>query len=72
MSGDKTESSQGARHSVSLLELASRIPGVLMDAPVILRGAMTGLLARPGQLDAIDELYITRTWQFLDGSVTGK
>lgn len=60
MSGDKTESSQGARHSVSLLELASRIPGVLMDAPVILRGAMTGLLARPTTKTSIGKVFQDR------------
>lgn len=60
MSGGKTESSQGARHSVSLLELASRMPGVLMDAPVILRGAMTGLLARPTTRTSIGKVFQDR------------
>jgi len=35
----------GARHSVGLLDLATRLPSVVLDAPVILRGALTGLLA---------------------------
>ena len=33
------------RQSVGLLDLATRLPSVVLDAPVILRGALTGLLA---------------------------
>ena len=34
----------GARKAVSLTDLASRVPGVLADMPVIVRGVLTGLL----------------------------
>jgi len=36
-----------ASRSVSLLSLATQLPAVLMDAPVIVRAALTGLLAQP-------------------------
>lgn len=37
----------GAHTTVRLIDLATRMPRVLADTPVIVRGAMTGLLARP-------------------------
>ncbi|MGB2810715.1 MAG: hypothetical protein WBC17_03050, partial [Mycobacterium sp.] len=38
----------GETRSVGLLDLATGLPALALDAPVILRAALTGLLARPG------------------------
>ena len=42
-----SEHDSGARRSVGLIAIATRVPGLLTDAPVMIRGVLTGLLARP-------------------------
>ena len=37
----------GTRSSVGLLDIASQVPGLLMDLPTILTGVITGFGARP-------------------------
>lgn len=59
MSGD-------ARHSVGLLDLATRLPAVVMDAPVIVRGALTGLLATPGSKTSIGTVFQDRAARYGD------
>ncbi len=50
----------GARTAVSLTDIATRVPGLLADAPVILRGALTGLLARPNSRKSIGTVFADR------------
>ncbi|WP_422745552.1 long-chain-acyl-CoA synthetase FadD6 [Mycobacterium sp. WMMD1722] len=56
MSDDKS----GTRSSVGLLDLASQVPGIIMDAPVILRGVFTGFLARPSAKTSIGKVFQER------------
>jgi fatty-acyl-CoA synthase len=50
----------GEPRSVGLLDLATRLPGLVLDAPVILRAALTGLLARPGSKTSIATVFQDR------------
>jgi fatty-acyl-CoA synthase len=50
----------GARTAVSLTDIASRVPGLLADVPVIARGALTGLLARPSSKKSIGTVFQER------------
>ncbi|MEY8015117.1 long-chain-acyl-CoA synthetase FadD6 [Mycobacterium servetii] len=50
----------GMRKAVGLTDIAFRLPGVLADLPVILRGALTGLLARPGSRKSIGTVFQDR------------
>ncbi len=58
--------SQGARHSVGLLDLAARLPSVVMDAPVIVRGALTGFLALPTTKTSIGKVFQDRAARYRD------
>ena len=63
MAGDdsgESGSKDSAKHSVGLLDLATRLPSVVMDAPVILRGALTGLLALPTTKTSIGKVFQER------------
>ncbi len=48
------------KHSVGLFDLATRLPAVVRDAPVILRGALTGLLAMPTSRASIGKVFQDR------------
>ena len=52
--------------AVSLTDIASRVPGVLADMPVIMRGALTGLLARPGSKKSIGTVFQERAARYGD------
>ena len=56
----------GARAGVGLADIASRAPGVLADLPVIARGAMTGLLARPSSRKSIGTVFQDRAARYGD------
>jgi fatty-acyl-CoA synthase len=56
----------GARTSVGLLDIVSQVPGLLMDAPTILRGVATGLLARPTSKTSIGKVFQDRAARFGD------
>jgi fatty-acyl-CoA synthase len=58
--------SEGGRTSVRLTDLATRIPGVLADLPVIVRGALTGLLAQPNSKASIGTVFQERAVRFGD------
>ncbi|MCI4674907.1 long-chain-acyl-CoA synthetase FadD6 [Candidatus Mycolicibacterium alkanivorans] len=58
--------SQGSRLSVGLLDLATRLPSVVMDAPVILRGALTGFLALPTSRTSIGKVFQDRAARYGD------
>ena len=40
-----TDQNSGTRSSVGLLDIVSQVPGLILDAPVIARGVLTGFLA---------------------------
>lgn len=61
-----TEQKSGTRSSVGLLDLASQVPGLLMDAPVIVRGVLTGVMARPGAKTSIGKVFQERAAQYAD------
>ncbi len=54
----------GAR--VSLTEIASRVPGVLADMPVIMRGAVTGLLPQRNSKKSIGTVFQERAARYGD------
>lgn len=56
----------GARKPVGLTDLASGLPGVLADLPVIVRGAVTGLLAQPNSRKSIGSVFQDRAARFGD------
>jgi fatty-acyl-CoA synthase len=49
-----------AKRSVGLLDLATRLPAVVLDAPVILRGALTGLAVLPSSKASIGKVFQQR------------
>jgi len=55
-----SEHNPGAQTSVGLLDIASRLPGLLADTPVIVRGVVTGLLARPTSKTSIGKVFQDR------------
>lgn len=61
-----TEQKSGTRSSVGLLDLASQVPGLLMDAPVIVRGVLTGVMARPSAKTSIGKVFQERAAQYAD------
>ncbi|KAA0107773.1 long-chain-acyl-CoA synthetase FadD6 [Mycolicibacterium sp. P1-5] len=65
-SGESGSKDSGAKHSVGLLDLATRLPAVVMDAPVILRGALTGLLALPTTKTSIGKVFQERAARYAD------
>ncbi|BBY93197.1 long-chain-acyl-CoA synthetase [Mycobacterium gallinarum] len=56
----------GVRSSVGLLDIAARVPHLLMDAPVMLRGAMTGFMARPTAKTSIGKVFQDRAARYGD------
>jgi fatty-acyl-CoA synthase len=56
----------GAPRPVSLTDIASAVPGVLADMPVIARGAFTGLLTRPGSHKSIGTVFQERAARYGD------
>ena len=59
-------SGEPAKHSVGLLTLAARLPAVVRDTPVILRGAVTGLLALPTSKASIGKVFQDRAAAYPD------
>jgi len=56
----------GARKAVSLTQIASRVPAVLADIPVIVRGAATGLLPQPNSMRSIATVFQNRAARYGD------
>jgi fatty-acyl-CoA synthase len=61
-----TDEKSGTRSSVGLLDIASRVPGLLMDTPTILRGVITGFGARPSAKTSIGKVFQDRAAQYAD------
>jgi fatty-acyl-CoA synthase len=60
-----SEHDSGTR-SVGLLDIATRLPGVLADTPVIVRGLLTGLLAQPNSKASIGKVFQDRAARYGD------
>jgi fatty-acyl-CoA synthase len=56
----------GTRTAVRLADIATRAPGMLADMPVIVRGALTGLLARPSSHKSIGTVFQERAARYGD------
>ena len=56
----------GARKAVSLSEIATRMPAVLADLPVIARGVRTGLLPQPNSKRSIGVVFQERAARYGD------
>jgi fatty-acyl-CoA synthase len=61
-----SEDDSGARNAIGLLDIAIRVPGLLLDAPVIVRGALTGLMARPSAKTSIGKVFQKRAARYAD------
>ena len=61
-----TDQKSDVRSSVGLLDIATRVPGLLMDVPVMLRGAMTGFMARPTAKTSIGKVFQDRAARYAD------
>jgi fatty-acyl-CoA synthase len=61
-----SERDSETRASVGLVDIATRLPGLLADAPVILRGALTGLLPRPTSKTSIGKVFQERAARYGD------
>jgi fatty-acyl-CoA synthase len=61
-----SDEKSGTRSSVGLLDIASHVPGLLMDAPTILRGVITGFGARPSAKTSIGRVFQERAARHAD------
>ena len=61
-----SENNSGSDTSVGLIDIATRVPGVLADVPVILRGMLTGLLAQPTTKASIGKVFQQRAARYGD------
>jgi fatty-acyl-CoA synthase len=61
-----TDQNSGVRNNVGLLDIVTRVPRLLMDAPVMLRGAMTGFMARPTAKSSIGKVFQERAARYGD------
>ncbi|MGI9162744.1 MAG: long-chain-acyl-CoA synthetase FadD6 [Mycobacterium sp.] len=63
---DRNTGAGKPRRPVSLLDLAAQVPALLLDTPVILRGALTGLLSLPVSKISIGKIFQDRAGQYPD------
>ncbi|MDA4105854.1 long-chain-acyl-CoA synthetase FadD6 [Mycolicibacterium holsaticum] len=61
-----TDDTSGTRTSVGLLDIAGRLPSMLLDAPTILRGVITGFGARPSAKTSIGKVFQDRAAKYGD------
>ncbi|MGH3677863.1 MAG: long-chain-acyl-CoA synthetase FadD6 [Mycobacterium sp.] len=61
-----TDQKSGTRSSIGLLDIVTHVPGLLMDTPTILRGAITGFLARPSAKTSIGKVFQDRAARYGD------
>jgi fatty-acyl-CoA synthase len=50
--------------TVGLADIATRLPALLMDAPAIVRGFMTGFMARPTAKTSIGKVFQERAARY--------
>jgi len=61
-----SENNAGSDTSVGLIDIATRVPGLLADIPVIVRGVVTGLLAQPNSKASIGKVFQDRAARYGD------
>jgi fatty-acyl-CoA synthase len=61
-----SEKESGAHTSVGLIDIATRVPGLLADTPVIVRGLLTGMLAQPNSKTSIGKVFQDRAARYGD------
>jgi fatty-acyl-CoA synthase len=61
-----SDDKSGTRSNVGLLDIATKLPGLLMDAPVIVRGVITGFGARPTAKTSIGKVFQERAARYGD------
>jgi len=61
-----SDQKSGTRSSVGLLDIASHVPGLLMDLPTILSGVITGFGARPTAKTSIGRVFQERAARYGD------
>jgi fatty-acyl-CoA synthase len=61
-----TDEKSGTRSSVGLLDIATHVPGLLLDVPTILRGVITGFGARPSAKTSIGKVFQDRAGRYGD------
>jgi fatty-acyl-CoA synthase len=66
MGSEQVHEKSGTRSSVGLLDIAPRLPGLLKDAPIIVRGVVTGFLARPTAKTSIGKVFQERAARYGD------
>jgi fatty-acyl-CoA synthase len=54
--------------TVGLIDIATRLPGLVMDTPAILQGVMTGFLARPSAKTSIGKVFQDRAARYGDNT----
>src|SRR6201993_3403431 len=54
------------QNTVGLMDIASRLPGLLMDTPAILQGVLTGFMARPSAKTSIGKVFQERASKYGD------
>ena len=60
------EQKKNEHKTVGLLDIAARLPGLLRDAPAIVRGVRTGLMAQPNAKTSIGKVFQDRASQYAD------
>src|SRR5258708_3269347 len=61
-----SDQTAGNRSSVGLLDIATHVPGLLMDLPTILSGVITGFGARPSAKTSIGKVFQDRAARYGD------
>jgi fatty-acyl-CoA synthase len=61
-----SDEKSGTRSTVGLLDIASHVPGLLMDLPTILSGVITGFGARPSAKTSIGRVFQERASRHAD------
>jgi fatty-acyl-CoA synthase len=66
MADKVSDHDSGTRTTVGLADIATRLPGVLPDLPVMLRGALTGLLPQRNSKVSIGKVFQERAARYGD------
>jgi fatty-acyl-CoA synthase len=61
-----SDDNSGTRSNVGLLDIATKLPGLLKDVPVIVRGVITGFGARPTAKTSIGKVFQERAARYGD------
>jgi fatty-acyl-CoA synthase len=62
------ETREQLKSTISVLDIATRLPGLLRDTPAILPGVMTGLRARPSAKTSIGKVFAERATRYGDNA----